>query len=63
MRTNAKTHCISARGFQLWNGCSDYMRKCQTVGKFKEKLKEDIIKRYKASLHVVSLIFYFLCAE
>ena len=44
MRTNAKYDCITAKGVNLWNNCTEEMKTCRTLHKFKQIFDENNTK-------------------
>lgn len=49
VRTNAKYHCLSVKGVNLWNNCDDELKKCGTLSKLKKLFKNNALKLYETS--------------
>ena len=47
MRTNAKYDCITAKGVNLWNNCTEEMKTCRTLHKFKQIFKNTTFDQYR----------------
>lgn len=48
VRTNAKYHCISVKGVQLWNSCNEELKTCRTLIKVKKKIfKNNVLNKYE----------------
>lgn len=43
VRTNVKYHCITVKGVNLWNNCSEELKTCKTLRKFKQAFKMSIL--------------------
>ena len=56
-RTNTKSHCISCKGVQLWNGMSEPLRSCEPWPALKRQFKQLLINGYKEEN------WYNLCAQ
>ena len=69
-RTNTKSHCISCKGVQLWNGISESLRSCEPWPALKRQFKQFKINGYKqenwyklcAKYDLIKIFyFYYLC--
>lgn len=52
IRTNAKYHCVTTKGVNVWNSCSDKMKSCTTISKFKRLFKNHVLNGYKKDLRL-----------
>ena len=57
IRTNAKYHCITTRGVNLWNSCSEEMKSCTTMSNFKRLFKMNILNGYEKDSVVPGIIY------
>ena len=39
--------CKTSKGVNLWNNCSEEMKTCRTLSKFKQIFKNNILNRYR----------------
>ena len=58
-RTNIKSHCISCKGVQQWNGISESLRCCEPWSALKRKFKQLIIEQYKLENWYVMCTVWF----
>ncbi len=47
VRINAKLHCMSIKGVNLWNNCSERMKTRKTLSEFKHIFKNNVMNRYR----------------
>ncbi len=45
--TNAKPHCISVKGVNLWNSCRERIQTCRTLSELKQIFENNILNRYR----------------
>ena len=50
VRTTTKTHCVSVKGVNLWNKCSEKMKTCRSFKQFKQIYINLTLSRYKSEM-------------
>lgn len=50
VRTTLKSHCITRRGVNLWNGLDDDLKRATNVQQFKKLFKASILKNYEKEM-------------
>ena len=50
MRTNFKFHCITTKGVNVWNSCSEEIKLCTLMSNFKRLIKLNILNGYEKDL-------------